>query len=429
VKIFKRIVLWLPLFIAIFIVLVLSAGRVVQSHVSQIVVRDKLQTLLSRRVDFQGIEVSTFNILKGIRIKDLHVHEFNQKQGPFVESEDAEEQTAIFASAREVVLHVSIWKLLQGTFEIRSIDLIDLEVNARYAKNGAYNFHDLLLSPRMSYQDKLNYFKDFQNKKNKNILKKMYDQQFFKVDDLDAPLDLEFISFENGKIEIFNELNRERIVIYNLNGELSNLNIVPEMLITNNSLDVDLEFAIKKADEKLPENDQRYYIAYQIDGKIIPFDNYSRRFDPEVVLIFNSRYGTLKEYAMLKRLQELKNSQQYFEKFPFFNEELVWDDNYFKLWYKRDILKIKEGIIENSDFKLLFASTILLQSRQVKIAAELEIGDQASAYLLQEINANLNQKISNRIKDKLSEQDISNYVKDKFCNEKGNVYLKYLCQR
>lgn len=401
----------------------ISASFVVQSHIDQQFVIDNLEKKLGRSIEFERIDVGLFSAFLGIKINKLNIYNFGfDKKNKLLKIQN---QKKLFASADSAIFKISLFHLLKNQIKVKSIVFQGLRAWIDCNKKGYCNFSDLLLSPEMDYNEKEEYIKYVNKKLTKKLEKKLFVSKYFKVDELTTELILESITIENSTIYIDDKLLNQKLIIYNIYGSIYNININPEMLITNNNIDLELEFAIKTASEADDKSKQQYFIGYNVTGKISPFDSFTRRFNPEINLTVQSNYGMVENFRLLEKLQKIKILKQYFAPFEFIDKEIKWEKNYFKLWIKEDQIKIKEGLIRNEDFALYFAGNVQTKKQKVKFRVELEIANRNTVKASQVLNKKIEQLLTNRMKKYITAEEVTSKIIKKISNKQGNIYLSY----
>ncbi len=399
-KILKLLISSFVLIITFILILSLVVNFNVQKHSLE----RRLGNILSHQVKIAKIESDIFSVIKGISLYNIKII-INNK----LKNKGQNENNSLLI--KEAVLIPAFFKMIFNNFIIEKIILNNVKINLECKKNWNSPFLEKI------------YYNNFYNKEGqKNNTNNKSKFVAISIDEFNLPLNIKNIVIQDSSFKLINNVLKKEIYLEEINGQIYDLSIDPDDLFSKNQIKIKFKSNIKL----LSENRIQAFLYSEIKGKIIPFDNYSKVFYPELQLDIKSRHGFFEEAPFLKQLKSVPEIKDYCDSLEFLNSKLFWNNFFIKAWLNKSGGNFKEGIISNDKYTIYYAGKYKYPEDKIDLAVNLLLNSENSVKLAKTMNKNIYDKVKYRVNNSNEINEISTLLIKKIKNKSNNIKLKYL---
>ena len=166
-------------------------------------------------------------------------------------------------------------------------------------------------------------------------------------------------------------------------------------------------------------------IGFDIDGNIIPFDKKTRLLNPEINLKMGLPYGNMTGLQIFEKLKSVEQLAKYSGKFDFLKDDIKWKNAYVNVWYKNNIIKLKDGKIPTDDYLLTYEGMTNIKSKAINLDVEMVLAEKHGDSLKAGIRKNVDKVNTGKLKKYVKPDKVTELAMKKLTNEEGKVDLQY----
>lgn len=415
-KMIKKILKWSGIAIGSLVALIVIAGVAVMLIVDKKMIEKAMEDSLNRQVRIGEVNIGLFSAISGIEVKDVNISNYKSKKALEKLEGKPVARNDIFAGLGGFNFKFSVVPILSGNIVLNELILHEPKINIVRYSNGLFNFSDLLVSKKLTEEEKAELARKESEKAETPPLK---------ADDIPVAVSVGQIGIEKGSVNIYDQKTKQRISIYNLTAKLFDIEIDPGDLKNRDNIKLLVRAGIKTVGKSNSKSFKSFDISLNTDGNIIPFDRKTRILNPEIVLKAGSPNGTMNGLQLFESMKSVEALDKYSGKFNFLKKEMKWKDSFVTIWYKNGIVKLTDGKIKTSDYLMTLKGTINTNNDKVNIDSDMLLNKKHTASVKGQIKKKAGKLITGRVKDYLTSDEVADAAMSDLTNKDNQIELAY----
>ncbi|MBN2401283.1 MAG: AsmA family protein [Spirochaetes bacterium] len=409
----KKILKWFGIVVGIIIVLIIVAGVVLMLIIDEKMIASQMENFLNRHVTIQRISIGVFAVASGIEVRDVRISNYKTKKELTLLKDKPVTEKDLFVGLKAFNFKIKIIKLFSGQVVLDELVLYEPVINVVKNKNGAYNFDDLI-KPGAA-----------EKKEEKKETPKTGPSKPFTADDLPIEISVGKIGLEKGRMKYVDESLGQTFQVYNLTTLIHSIKIDPKDLMKKDSVGLAVEMGVKTIGELKTGSVKSFDIGFDIKGTAIPFDKKTRIANPEIDLKMGLPYGSLTGLQIFEKLKEVEQLAKYTGKLEFLKKEIKWKNAYVNVWYKNNLVKLKEGKIPTDDYELTYAGQTNLSTKAVDMDMDMLLADKHEKPIRSGIEKNVKKAIPAKAAKYVKSEKVTDIAMKSLMNKDGKIQLTF----
>ena len=419
-----KIIKGIGILLAVVVILLIIAGVVIMLVVDKEMVAGKIEKMLNRQVRIAEVDIGLLSAVSGIELKGLRISNFKTPEkltsleGKPIADKD------LFVGLDRLNFKIKLLPLLSGKVELKELMLYEPAINIVKYKNGRFNFSDRLESkkeevppsPPQKAEEAVPPKKSAEGPEEKRL---------FSADDLPVSIALGKIGLDKGTLNYKDSTYNQTFQVYGLTTMIHDAEIDPKALDKKDSAGIKIDFGIKPVGKVKSGSVNFFDIVLSAKGKIIPFDQKTRRLDPEIILDVGSDKGTITGLQIFDALNSVQGIRQYTGDLAFLKDEVKWNSAYLDVWYKADKAKFSTGKITTDDYDLTFDGTTNIKTKALKTDLGVVLNDKESNAIRTSITKEMARNIRGDLAKYVKPERVTDLVMKRLNNAEGKVTMKF----
>lgn len=413
----KKVLKWFGIAVGAILVLIIAASIVLMIIVDEKLIASQMENILNRHVTIKKLSVGAFAVASGIEVSDVRISNFKTKKELEALKGKPVPEKDLFVGLKAFNFKIKLIKLLSGQVVLDELVLYEPVINVVKNKNGVFNFDDLTKpAPGAKKEEK----KEEQKKEQKTEPSKP-----FTADDLPIEISVGKIGLEKGQLKYVDEGMAQTFQVYNLTALVHSIKIDPKDLQNKDSVGLSINMGIKTIGEVKSGSVKSFDIGFDINGIAIPFDKKTRIANPEIDLKMGLPYGTITGLQIFEKLKDVEQLSKYCGKLDFLKKEIKWKNAYVGVWYKNNVVKLKEGKIPTDDYALTYAGQTNLNSKAVDLDMDMLLADKHETSIRSGLEKNVKKAIPAKYAKYVKPEKVTDIAMKSLLNKDGKVDLKF----
>jgi hypothetical protein len=412
----KKVLKWLGIVIGAIIVLIIAASIVLMLIVDEKMIASQMENVLNRHVTIKKLSVGVFAVASGIEVRDVRISNFKTKKELAALKDKPVPEKDLFVGLKAFNFKIKLIKLLSGQVVLDELVLYEPVINIIKNKNGVFNFDDLTKPAPVAKKE----IKKEEPKKTKQDQSKP-----FTADDLPIEISVGKIGLEKGQLKYFDEGMAQTFQVYNLTALVHSIKIDPKDLLNKDSVGLAISMGVKTIGEVKSGSVKSFDIGFDIKGIAIPFDKKTRIANPEIDLKMGLPYGTITGLQIFEKLKEVEQLAKYCGKLDFLKKEIKWKNAFVNVWYKNNVVKLKEGKIPTDDYALTYAGQTNISTKAVDLDIDMLLADKNEKSIRSGVEKNIKKAITGKTAKYIKPETIADIAMKSLLNKDGKVELKF----
>ena len=408
----KKFFKWFGIAVGAIIVLIIAAGIVLMLIVDEKMIASQMENVLHRHVTIQKINVGVFAVASGIEVREVRISNFKTKKQLEALKDKPVPQSDLFVGLKAFNFKIKLIKLLSGNVVLDELVLYEPVINVVKNKNGVFNFADLTQSSPGA-------------KKEVETQKKTEPSKAFKADDLPVEITVGKIGLEKAQLKYVDQGLGQTFQVYDLTALIHSIKIDPKDLKNKDSVGLKINMGVKTIGELKTGSVKSFDIGFDIEGVVIPFDKKTRIANPELDLKMGLPYGNMTGLQIFEKMKEVEQLAKYSGKFAFLKKDIKWKNAYVGVWYKNNVVKLKEGKIPTDDYELTYAGQTNMVTKAVNFDMDMLVAEKHEKSIREGIEKNVKKAIPAKVAKYVKSETITDIAMKGLKNKDGRVFLKF----
>ena len=409
----KKILKWIGIAVGAIIVLIIVAGIVLMLIVDEKMIASQMENVLHRHVTIQKIKVGVFAVASGIEVREVRISNFKSKSQLAALKDKPVPQSDLFVGLKAFNFKIKLVKLLSGNVVLDELVLYEPVINVVKNKNGVFNFADLT-KPAPGAKEEV-----------KETTKKAEPSKSFKADDLPVEITVGKIGLEKGQLKYVDQGLGQTFQVYDLTALIHSIKIDPKDLNNKDSVGLAISMGVKTIGELKTGSVKSFDIGFDIKGVMIPFDKKTRIANPELDLKMGLPYGTMTGLQIFEKMKEVEQLAKYSGKFDFLKKDIKWKNAYVGVWYKDNVVKLKEGKIPTDDYELTYAGQTNIATKAVDFDMDMLVAEKHEKSIRDGIEKNVKKAIPAKAAKYVKSETVTDIAMKGLKNKDGKVFLQF----
>ncbi|MFH0977362.1 MAG: AsmA family protein [Spirochaetota bacterium] len=408
----KKILKWFGIVIGAIIVLIIAASVVLMLLVDEKMVASQMENALNRHVTIKKLSVGVFAVASGIEVRDVRISNFKTKKELELLKNKPVPDKDLFAGMKAFNFKIKLIKLFSGKVVLDELVIYEPVINIVKNKKGVFNFDDLT-KPKPGAK------KEEEKEKTKEASKP------FTADDLPLEISVGKIGMEKGNVKYVDEGLAQTFQVYNLTALVHSIKIDPKDLANKDSVGLTVTMGVKTIGEVKTGSVKSFDIGFDIKGTVIPFDKKTRILNPEIDLKMGLPYGTMTGLQIFEKIKSVEQLDKYCGKLEFLKKDIKWKDAYVNVWYKNNLVKLKEGKIPTDDYALTYAGQTHLVTKAVDLDMDMLLADKHEKSIRSGVEKNVKKAIPAKAAKYIKAETVTDIAMKSILNKDSKVELKF----
>ncbi len=408
------------------VALIIIAGVAIMLIVDKPMIENVMEKNLHRHVTIGDIKVSIFSAISGIEVKDVKISNFKTEKQLEALKNKPVDAADVFVGLGSFKFKVAFGPLLKGNVVLKELMLYSPAVNVIRYKNGSFNFSDLLVSPKMTAEEKEAKRKEMEEEAKKKAEEAKKPQKPLTADDIPVAINVGKVGMEKGTVRFTDKQYEQVLEIYNLNAIVHSIHIDPKNLAKKNSLELDINMGIKTIGKSKKGSVESFDIGLAVDGDVKVFDLSTRKLDPEASIKLGSPYGTATGLQIFEKMKDIEALSKYCGKLSFLAKDISWKNAFVKIWYKAGTVKFSEGKLATADYEAVFGGDMNIDTKKINMNADMILAQKHGDKIRKGIDDNVKKAIKGPAAKYVKPETVTSMAMKPLVNKEGLVYLKYL---
>ncbi len=413
----KKVLKWIGIVVGAVIVLIIAASIVLMLIVDEKMIASQMENFLNRHVTIKKLSVGVFAVASGIEVRDVRISNFKTKKELAALKDKPVPEKDLFVGLKAFNFKIKLIKLFSGQVVLDELVLYEPVINVVKNKNGVFNFDDLT-KPAPGSKKKV-------KREEPEKAQKAEPSEPFTADDLPIEISVGKIGLENGRIKYVDEGMAQTFQIYNLTALIHSIKIDPKDLQNKDSVGLTINMGVKTIGEVKSGSVKSFDIGFDIKGVAIPFDKKTRIANPEIDLKMGLPYGTITGLQIFEKLKEVEQLSKYCGKLDFLKKEIKWKNAYVGVWYKNNVVKLKEGKIPTDDYALTYAGMTNINTKDVDLDMDMLLADKHEKNIRSGLEKNVKKAIPAKYAKYIKPEKVTDIAMKSLLNKDGKVELKF----
>ncbi|MCP4137929.1 MAG: AsmA family protein [bacterium] len=427
-KILKKILKWLGIFIGVIILLIVIASVVLIIFVDKEFIENQMISELNRHVTIKDIDVGIFSVVSGITVKEVKISNF--KTPKQLEALKGKPVTDVFVGLESFNFKAELMPLIDKKVVLKKLTLNKPTITVVKGAGGGFNFDDLLVSKPLTPEEKAELAKaEAEAKKEAAEAKKEEAPEDpnkpLTADDIPLEVKIGEIGIKNGVVTYIDKGMNQTFQLYNLTFLVHSIEIDPKALDKKNSVGVQFNMGVKTVGKVNSKSVQSFDIGLSANGTVKPFDVKTRIMNPEASLKMGSPYGTVTGLQIFEKMNSIEQISKYCGKLSFLKKALKWKKANVGVWYKGGLVKLSKGTLKTSDFAVTFKGETNVNTKSLDVDLDMILGDKHKNTIRNGINNNVKKIVKGPVAKVVKPDQVTDAALKPLVNSKGQIYMKY----
>ena len=419
--ILKRVLKWTAIFFGGLFIIIIGVGIAAMIIINKPFIENQMEKQLHRQVRIGDVSGGLFSAVSGFSVKDVKISNFkSEKEIESLKTKPVADKD-VFTSMKALNFKISIPPLLSRKFVLKELMLIGPQVNIVRYKSGAFNFSDLLVSKPMTPEEKA----ELEKKLREEAAKPKEESKPLKADDIPVAVNIGSVGMVDGNINFTDLTSGQKLNIYKVTAKVFDITIDPKNLEKNDNISLKIFAGIKTLSRPESGGVQSFDVAFDLTGKIIPFDKKTRIMNPEIFIKAGSPYGSATGLQIFNEMINIEQIAKYSGKFDFLKKDISWKNGFINIHYKNNIVTLSDGKLANDDYAITFGGTVNIVSMDLNLNSDMTLANKNTAKVKEQTSKLAVKVITGKAKDYVKPDMVADAAIKPMLNDKGEIFLKY----
>ncbi len=408
----KKILKWTGIVIGTIILLIIIASIVLMLIVDEEMIASVMESGLNRHVTLKELNIGVFAIASGIEVREVRISNYKtEKQLSALKGKPVPDND-LFVGLKAFDFKIRFLPLFKGKFVLNELVLYQPVINVIKYKNGTMNFDDLIKPSRSP-------------EKKEEPQKDQKQSEPFTADSLPVEITVGKVGIEKAQLQYTDLASGQKFQVYDMTALLHSIEIDPADLKNKDSVRLKIKMGVKTIGQVKTGSVKSFDIGFDIDGQIIPFDKKTRIANPEINLKMGLPYGDITGLQIFESMKSIEQLAKYCGKLEFLKKDIKWKNAYVNVWYKDNVVKLKEGIIPTDDYTLTYSGETNIKTKAINLDMDMLLKEKHEKSIRAGLEKNVAKAGTAKTKKYIKPDKVTDIAMKRLLNKEGKLDLQY----